>query len=203
MLNFMKTNPSKNIILAALLFTGCAGNLFSGENDWSGTCRVTFSGKSTLHDFSGTVDAEPFTVSISSASDLANAKASSHVVVKAAGMNSDNKNRDKEMHKCMDVTTHPEILVDLKDLPVSDTKPALDGQVPRPTVIPFTMTLKGKKHQVTGTVSNWSFKGESVDCVVSFPVSLSKSGITPPNVLGLVKVKDEIQVTAKLHLKHG
>lgn len=199
----MKTHPVIHLILVPLLLAGSSGSLYSGDNDWSGTCRVTFSGESTLHNFTGKVDSEPFTVSISQTQDLANAKASSHVVVKAAGMNSDNKKRDKEMHKCMEVTTYPEIIVDLSDLPVSETKPALDGPVPRPTVIPFTMTLKGKPQQVTGTVSNWSFNGESVDCVVSFPVSLEKSGITPPNVLGLVKVKDEIQVTAVLHLKHG
>jgi hypothetical protein len=199
----MKTNHLIHTFLVSLLLTGSTGLLFSGENDWSGTCRVTFSGESTLHNFTGTVDAEPFTVSISSASDLANATASSHVVVKAAGMNSDNKKRDKEMYKCMEVTTYPEIIVDLDKLPVAETKPALDGPVPRPTVIPFTMTLKGKEHQMTGTVSNWSFKDESVDCVVSFPVSLEKSGITPPSVLGLVKMKDEIKVTAVLHLKHG
>jgi len=199
----MKTNNITLNLLSLLLFPGINGWLYSGENDWSGTCRVTFSGESTLHDFSGTVDAEPFTVSISSSSDLANARASRHVEVKAAGMNTDNKKRDKEMHKCMEVKTFPEIVVDLSDLPVSDTKPVLDGPVPRPTVIPFTMTLKGREHQLTGKVSNWIYNDDSVDCTVSFPVSLAKSGITPPSVLGLVKMKDEIQVTAALHLKRN
>lgn len=199
----MKTNKFRLSLFALLLFPGTGGMLYSGENDWSGTCRVTFSGESTLHDFSGTVDAEPFTVSVSSNSDLAGAKASSHVVVKAAGMNTNNKKRDKEMYKCMEVKTFPEIVVDLSDLPVSDTKPVLDGPVPRPTAIPFTMTLKGREHQLTGRVSNWVFTDDAVDCTVSFPVSLAKSGITPPSVLGLVKMKDEIQVTAALHLKRG
>lgn len=90
----MKTsliNPQP--LLAAFIFISAQGSLPAGENDWAGTCHVTFSGESTLHDFTGTVDAEPFTVSISSMTDLEKATASSHVVVKAAGMDTGNKKR--------------------------------------------------------------------------------------------------------------
>ncbi len=170
------------------------------ESRWSGSCKVHFSGESTLHDFEGTVAAEPFNVTISDRSDPAKATATSSVVVKAAGMDTGNDKRDVEMHKCMDVATHPEIVVEIDHLAVAATKPASDGAVPRPTVIPFQMTLKGKVHKVTGQVSDWSYSEKEASFTVSFPVSLKDSGITPPNVLGLVKVKDEIFVRASLQL---
>lgn len=188
-------------LLAAILLLGSTLVTHAQESEWSGTCKVHFSGESTLHDFEGTVSAEPFTVTISDMSDPAKATATSSVVVKAAGMDTGNDKRDVEMHKCMDVATHPEIVVEIDHLAVTTTKPATDGAVPRPTIIPFQMTLKGKTHEVTGQVSDWSYSEKEASFTVSFPVSLKDSGITPPNVLGLVKVKDEILVSASVKLK--
>lgn len=71
----------------------------------------------------------------------------------------------------------------------------------RPTVVPFKMTLMGKTHELSGQVSDWSYSEKAVSSTVSFPVSLKDCGIKPPNVLGLVKVKDEILVKASLALK--
>ncbi|MCB1207573.1 MAG: YceI family protein [Verrucomicrobiae bacterium] len=178
-----------------------SGFLQAGEAEWTGTCKVHFSGESTLHDFEGTVATEPFTVSVSDMTEPSRATATSRVVVKAASMNTDNEKRDVEMHKCMDVTTHPEIVVEVDHLAVADTKPAADGPVPRPTVVPFKMTLMGKTHELTGRVSDWSYSDEGVSFTVSFPVSLKAAGIKPPSVLGVVKVKDEILVKASLSLK--
>ena len=191
---------NKPSFIALILLAGTLLVSRADESKWSGTCQVHFSGKSTLHDFEGTVPAEPFTVTIADASDPAKATATSSVVVKAAGMDTGNDKRDVEMHKCMDVATHPEIVVELDHLAVAATKPAADGPVPRPTVISFKMTLKGKTHEVSGQISEWSYSEKEASFKVSFPVSLKECGVTPPNVLGLVKVKDEILVSASLNL---
>lgn len=192
----------KRTLFLSLLLAGIAAlPVLAQESEWSGTCKVDFSGESTLHDFAGTVAAEPFTVTISDLSNPAAATATSRVVVKASGMNTDNEKRDVEMHKCMDVATHPEILVDVDHLAVAETRPAADGPVPRPTVVPFKMILMGKTHEISGQVSDWSYSEKEVSFTVSFPVSLKDCGIKPPNVLGLVKVKDEILVKASLALK--
>lgn len=188
-------------ILFTLLFSAGLIPAFSQEVTWKGTCSVHFNGESTLHDFEGDVAAEPFTVKIAGMANPATATASSTVVVKAAAMDTGNEKRDIEMHKCMDVTTYPEIVVDMDHLPVAATKPAPDGAVPRPTIIPFQMTVMGKAHEVTGEVSDWSYSDEEVAFSVSFPVSLKACGIKPPGVLGVVKVKDEILVKASLKLK--
>lgn len=186
--------------LTLLAIAGILPALHADDTKWNGTCQIHFSGESTLHDFEGDVTAEPFTVTVSGIDDPANASATSEVTVKAAGMDTGNDKRDAEMHKCMDVTNHPGITVTVDDLAVSETKPAKDGAMPRPTIVPFTMTLMGKSHQITGQVSDWSYTDGDATFSVSFPVSLKACGIKPPGVLGVVKVKDEIQVKAKLHL---
>lgn len=186
--------------IAAVLLLGIIHVSKAEDTNWSGTCKVHFSGQSTLHDFEGTVAADPFTVSVSDIANPADATASATVVVRASGMDTGNEKRDVEMHKSMDVANHPEIVVEIDHLAVASTRPAADGPVPRPTVIPFKMTLKGKSHEINGQVSNWSYSEKEASFTVSFPVSLKNSGIKPPNVLGLVKVKDEILVSASLRL---
>lgn len=189
-------------ILFAILVSAFCLPVFSQDGTWKGTCSVHFSGDSTLHDFEGDVAAEPFTVKIAGMADPSTtATATATVVVKAAAMDTGNEKRDIEMHKCMDVTTYPEIVVEMDHLPVAATKPEPDGAVPRPTIIPFQMTVMGKAHEVTGKVSDWSYSDEEVAFSVSFPVSLKACGIKPPGVLGVVKVKDEIVVKASLKLK--
>ncbi len=188
-------------LLCALLLAGLVPTLSADDTKWSGTCQVHFSGESTLHDFEGDVTTEPFTVTIAGMENPAQASASSGVTVNAAEMDTGNDKRDAEMHKCMDVTNHPEITVSVVELAVSATKPAMDGAMPRPTVVPFQMTVMGKTHSITGQVSDWSYTDGDATFTVSFPVSLKACGIKPPGVLGVVKVKDEIQVQAKLHLK--
>lgn len=193
--------PPRILALLTLVLLGLSAT--GRAEDWKGSCEVTFSGKSTLHDFEGTVSAKPFVVSLDQLEHPAQAHASSRVVVEAAKMDTDNDERDEKMHECMDVKTFPEIVVEVTDLAAADTKPVTGGAVPQPTVIPFVLDLKGKKQKVTGKVSDWKYDGDSISCTVTFPVSLKASNIKPPSVLGIVKVKDEIEVAAHLELKRN
>jgi hypothetical protein len=168
---------------------------------WSGTCAITFSGKSTLHNFAGSVEAEPFTVTISNPGDPAKAGISGRVTVKAAKMDTGNKKRDVNMREAMEVITYPDIVAEVTDWVLAKAGPAEDGSPPHPAAIPFTLTIKGKKHKLRGTVTDWSSTGNTITCAISFPVSLKTSGIVVPSVLGLIKVDDQIQVKAKLVLK--
>jgi len=189
------------IIATAITCFSSSHSLAQDSEKWNGTCEILFSGKSTLHDFAGTVNAEPFTVAISNMTDKSTAKASSKVMVKAAKMDTKSKKRDAKMHDVMKVSTFPDIVVDVVNMTPKNTRPVLDGAVPRPTVIPFSLTIKGKKQQITGTVSNWSYTDNIIMCTVSFPVSLKTSGLVVPTVLGFIKVGDQILVRAKMTLK--
>lgn len=166
---------------------------------WAGSCQVTFSGNSTLHAFSGKVKAEPFVLAVENPDDPAKARISGKVIVQVEKMVSDNKKRDKKMHECMNAKRYPEIVVTVENLMASATSPK-KGKVPQPTEIPFTMALNGKLHQKVAKVSNWSYNEKNITCTLAFPVSLAKSGITPPTVLGVVKVDDTIEISANLSL---
>ncbi|MCF6311976.1 MAG: YceI family protein [Verrucomicrobiales bacterium] len=171
------------------------------DAQWNGSCEVTFFGKSTLHNFTGTVKTEDFTVTLSNLNDVKSAKISSQVTAKAAKMDTKSTNRDAKMHEVLQVTAFPNIEVKLNDLMASNTNPITEANIPRPTIIPFTLTIKGKKQQITGKVSDWAYADDKITCSVSFPVSLKKSKLVVPSVLGFIKVQDEILVVAKLSLK--
>jgi hypothetical protein len=194
----------RRVALLILLATGLL--LFTGpglyaQNPWKGSCEIKFSGTSTLHDFTGTVSAEPFTVSVTGIADPATAQLAGVVKVKAVDMDTAKPKRDKKMRDSMDVTTHTDITVTLlKGLNTTLTKPVTESGQPRPTQIPFTLTLLGKDQQKVGTVSDWKYSDGVASFKVSFSVSLKTSGIKVPAVLGFVRVGDEIKVEANLVL---
>lgn len=194
-------NPIFPAFFLGVMFL-CAASVVQAQTNWKGSCDITFSGTSTLHKWSGTVSAEPFSVAISGADSPSTAKIAAIVKVKAKKMDTDKEKRDENMYESMKVDTHSEVVVTLpKDMTAASTKPVIEGGIPRPTVIPFTLTLLGKDQQKTGTVSKWKYANGVATFTVSFPVSLKASGIEVPAVLGMIRVGDEVVVTAKVTLK--
>lgn len=197
--------PSKNQLRTAplLCLILCLSSLASlrAQDPWKGSCEIKFSGTSTLHNFSGTVSAEPFTVTVTGIEKPATAQLAGVVKVKAADMDTAKPKRDQKMHDSMDVSTHTEVVVTLpKGTNMAQTKPATENEKLRPTQIPFTLTLLGKDQQMVGTISNWKHADGIATFKVTFTVSLKASGIKVPAVLGFVRVGDEITVEADLVL---
>jgi hypothetical protein len=199
----MKSLPFRKHPALFLLFAVglLSPTILLAQSPWKGSCDIKFSGTSTLHDFSGTVSAEPFTVMVSGIDNPATAKMAGTIKVKAADMDTDKEKRDKKMHESMDVTTYTDILVTLpKGMNIGLTKPADESGKIRPTQIPFTLTLLGKDQQMVGKISNWKYTDGVASFKVSFTVSLKASGIKVPAVLGFVRVDDQITVEANLVL---
>ncbi len=197
----MKLLNTISVLVATIIFISSGHATAQSSDQWNGSCEITFSGKSTLHNFSGTVKTEPFTVAISDLTQASTAKVSSRVKVKAAKMDTKSAKRDTKMHDVLQVAAFPDIIVDVTKLMASSTKPVLEGNIPRPTVIPFTLTIKGGEQQLIGKVGDWSYSDKRITCTVFFPVSLKTSGLVVPSVLGFIKVQDQILVVAKLTLK--
>lgn len=188
--------------LIAILLCSVAWTASHAQSPWQGSCDIQFSGTSTLHDFSGTVSAEPFQVKVSGLDDPATARMAAVVKVKAANMDTAKPKRDKKMHAAMDVTKFTEVTVTLpKTMNTALTKPVMEDGQPRPTQIPFTLTIMGKDQEMLGTVSDWKHNNGIASFKVSFSVSLKASGITIPAVLGVIRVGDEIKAEATLVLK--
>ena len=167
---------------------------------WTGTCQITFSGKSTLHPFSGTVNAEPFSVSITNPSDPTKATARSRVLARASKLNTGNTKRDKKMHQVLAVNSFTDIIVDIGTLTAAATKPGTGGKVLQPTIVPFSLTIRDQTKKIVGQVSDWIYADNKISFRVKFPISLTAFGIKPPSVVGIIKVDDTILIGADLIL---
>ena len=188
------------ILPLALSLSICTQAL--GQSRWQGKCDITFTGKSTLHGFTGTVATEPFFASVTNPGNPSKMEVVSSARVIAAKMNTQNKKRDARMHQSLEITTYPEITVSV-NIPAGSNaklKPVLENGANRPTEIPFTMNLKGKALKLVGKVTSWKFDGSTAKFSVAFPISLKASGVKVPSVLGVIRVDDRIDVTADVTL---
>jgi hypothetical protein len=174
------------VLLSLLTSVSCA-------ESWNGTASIQFEGTSTLHDWGGKVDAEPFKAEVAMLSGKPQSVVSK-IVVKAAKMDTADAKRDENMRKAMKAPEHPLIqaFIDAKF-----TEIAVAGT---PQKLPFTLTLLGKPQNLTGTISNWRLSGNKATFDLECDLSLKKSGITVPSVLLFIKVGDTIKIHASVTL---
>lgn len=162
---------------------------------WSGSAHITFSGTSTLHDWSGTVRARPFTLQVTSGPDGRPLQLRSQVVVAAAEMDTADKRRDAVMHRCMQVTEHP-LIEAVIDVPAKNV--AADGKTP--TRLPLTLKLTGKSHAMVADIRNWRLSGDKAEFDLHSDLSLKQAGIVIPSVLWVIRVGDTIRLHAAVQL---
>ena len=167
----------------------------AGVSAWNGTSSITFNGTSTLHAWAGKVSAEPFVASVTMNDAGQPTALKAKVEVKAAGMDTAEPDRDVKMRKSMKVTDHP-LISGVMDT-AFDKIMGADG---KPAKLPFALTLVGKTHQISASISNWKLSGNIATFDLDFPVSLKASGISVPTVLLFIKVGDGIKVHASVTL---
>jgi hypothetical protein len=182
-------------VFCVTLATGIGAASDPSSAVWSGNARITFSGTSTLHDWSGTVPARPFTLQVQSSPDGRPLHLRSRVVIDAAKMDTADKRRDAVMYRCLKVTEHPRIEA-LIDVPA--VKVASDGKTP--SRLPMTLTLLGKPYPLVATVRNWRLTGDRAEFDLHCEVSLSTAGIEVPSVLWLIRVGDVIRLHVAVQL---
>ncbi|TLD72824.1 YceI family protein [Phragmitibacter flavus] len=187
-------NPILTAIAIATVWLGLASPIFADTTTkWRGTGDITFSGTSTLHEWSGKVATEPFiaTVDIDDHQQPKSLKAAAQV--KATAMDTAEPDRDKKMRESMKVGSFPLITASF------DT--AFTGEIP-PQTLPFELTLLGKAQKVEGTISNWKAakNNKQVTFDVTFDLSLKTSNIKVPSVLLVIRVGDTIKVRATITL---
>ena len=163
---------------------------------WKGKAAITFSGTSTLHDWSGTVAADPFTTTIVMDDAGQPRSISAEVAVKAGAMDTAEPKRDENMHTAMHVTEHPLVAAEFSS-PYAALAPK-DGNAPQK--LPFTLTILGKEQKMEGVISNWKQTGDKAQFDVDFPVSMKASDIKVPSVLLVIRVGDTVQVHVNVTL---
>jgi hypothetical protein len=185
---------------ALLLFTPLVLSLESrthaGEaRAWKGRADITFSGTSTLHDWSGKVAAQPFLTRVSTDSGGRPVRVQSSVRIEAAGMDTAEPRRDENMRKAMRTSEHPLITAEI-DVPAD--KIASDLRTPKQ--LPMTLTLLGKPLQVTGAVSSFKQQDGRITFDLDFPLSMKAGGISVPSVLYFIRVGDVVKIHASVTL---
>lgn len=171
------------IALLALTFAAHA-------ETWVGSSDVKFKGYSTLHDFTGTVSA-PLKVTVTGEKGARTVSATSDVEVKR--MNTKDDARDKNMWAMFNAAKFQFIKVSVAN--------ASEAALKKGTM-PVTLTIAGNSGKFTAAVTNISESAGVVSFDLSFPVSLAAYKVAPPKVLGgLISVKDNVDVTARVTLK--
>ena len=163
---------------------------------WKGAAAIQFNGTSTLHDWSGTVSAQPFltTVLMDGSSQPTSLKA--RVEVKAVDMDTKEPKRDENMRKAMRVVDFPLVAGDF-DTSFAALSPG-SGMVPQK--LPFQISIMGKQQKVEGLVSNWKQKEDKASFDVDFDLSLKASGIQVPSVMLVIRVGDTVKVHVNVTL---
>ena len=181
-------------ILFALLLA--LPHLLVADETWRGAADVKFRGYSTLHNFEGTVKQVPLKVTVTGGEKDRVVSATSNVEVK--DMSTAHEGRDKNMMTMFQQAKHRFIQVEVDDAKEQTLRPPGGGAGEMPvkiTIAGTTGTISAKVTNVVEAETRGSFD-------LSFPVSLKQFKLDPPKSLGgLVKVRDNVDVTVRVVLK--
>ena len=178
-----------------LLTLVCAAGLRADEI-WTGDSDVKFHGDSTLHGFDGTVNDVPLTVSVSGTEGSRVVSAVSEVKVK--NMDTNHEGRDENMMKMFQQTEFPLIKVEV----VGAQEAKLQPKGGKPGAMTVKLTIIGKSNRIDASVTNLKQTADSLSFDLSFPVSLKAFSLEAPSaLLGMVKVRDTVEVTAHITLR--
>jgi hypothetical protein len=179
--------------LAFLILALCRA---SEAESWSGSADVKFRGYSTLHDFDGTVRQVPLKVTVEAGPKGRLVSATSSVEVKQ--MSTAHKERDGKMMQMFQEAKFRFIKVEVVDAGERTLRPP-GGE---PGAMPVKLTIAGRSGTVNAVVTNIVEAPTQGSFDLAFPVSLKAFALEPPKALaGLVRVKDTVDVTARVVLK--
>jgi len=181
--------------LLVICMASSARRSYAETTKWNGASLIAFSGTSTLHNWSGTVKARPFTATVTVDVKGQPTHLASTVEVAAATMDTAEPDRDVKMRDSMQVKQFP-LISGAMD---ADFNKIAVGQA-TPNALPFSLTLLGKKQEVRATISKWALKGDVATFDLDFDLSLKASGIQVPSMFLVVRVGDAIHVHAAVKL---
>jgi len=189
-------------MLAALVFLAVMPPAWAGG--WKGSCDIRFQGTSTLHDFTGNVQCQPFQVGVE---NVAGGKAiipGAEVAVLAAGMDTGIKTRDRQMRDMFQSDKFPRIRGVFGSIDPERIRRELQSGPGGRAPLDFTLTIRDVVRPVHAVVSNLRETGPGVTFDVDYVVSLSDYRLVPPRVFfGVVRVDDKVSVKTTIRLETG
>lgn len=158
--------------------------------EWQGTAAVGFSGSSTLHAFSGSVTTAQVRVTTTGSGTAMTWCASGELL--ATNMTTAHAGRDAKMFTMLSAAKWPVIRAAILPEP-----PLLAGA----TGCTVRAEIAGCTNDLPAAVSDWSASDGSLSFAISLPLSLKAFALTPPSVLGLIRVADRIDVRCRVDAK--
>ncbi|QIF02349.1 YceI family protein [Roseimicrobium sp. ORNL1] len=183
--------------LAVLLGLETHASAQSSTTQWKASASITFAGTSTLHDWSGTVKAQPFITTVGMTDADKPSSITAKVEVKTVEMDTKEPKRDENMRKAMRAVDFPLVTGEFD----TQFSQLISGTGTSPQVLPFKLTILGKTQSATGTISNWKQQGDSASFELDFDVSMKAYGIKVPSVMLVIRVGDVVKVHAKVTLE--
>ena len=153
--------------------------------EFSGVARISFKGTSTLHDFEGHVSAQPVTLNLLSNSWSAVAD------VLSGAMTTANESRDRNMWKMLGTNLFPRIRGVVRDAPVPETGTSTGRAT-------MSLSIRDRQRDIPVTLSNWSESEGVLRFEANWLLSLRQYNLSPPSVMGVVRVGDKVQLHAEV-----
>lgn len=186
--------------VAILLVLSLAPPAWAGG--WNGTCDNRFRGSSTLHDFTGNVRCQPFSVGVENTAGGQTNIREAEVEILVGEMDTDNGSRDRQMREMFRVDRFPRIRGTFRNIDPEKLRRELrrgsDAGIP----LDFRLTIRDIEQPVHAVAGNFRETGSTVTFDVAYSVSLKEYGLVPPKAMfGLVKVDDRITVKTAVRLE--
>lgn len=162
-----------------------------------GRCAIEFLAASTLHDFSGKVEARPFELTRHGVASTGQEWWSGSVEVAVAEMSTGIGRRDRNMRAMFEADVFPSIVADFPHVASAEFAGARSGDRAR---LGFNLRIREVTQPIEASVSHWIENADGASFDAEFDVSLASFGLVVPPVLGLLRVDDVVHVRAHVML---
>ena len=189
----MQTSPVFRRKPAAWLLAGwlMAVQMAPAEAEiWQGKADIEFRATSTLHDFSGTVRAQPF--AFLATLDGTSATLGGTAAVAVAQMDTRHAKRDENLRKMFEAARFPFVVGVVEPTRID---PATQPQVP------LQLTIRNRTQTVPATLAGWRMENGILRFELTMDLSLQECGLSPPVLLGFIKVGDAVSVRVRVELE--
>jgi hypothetical protein len=174
----------------------------ASAGDPKGNCELRILGTSTLHDFAGTVRCQPFPVSIVGGADGRMFIPVVEIAVLVEEMDTQNKNRDKQLREMFQSERFPLIQAVLSNLDPDKIQREMRKDPNGKGTLEFTLKIRDIERRIQAVIGNLREISGRMSFDAEFPVSLKEYSLAPPTVFfGIVRVGDKVTVNAAFQLE--
>lgn len=157
---------------------------------WTGRADVRFQATSTLHDFAGTVRTQPFAGLVTFEDSVAILSATAGVAV--ADMDTRHAKRDINMRKMFAADRFPLVTGVLEGARLGP---------PFPRQVPLRLTIRGHEQTVPAAITDVQLLDGRLRFDLALELSLRQCRLSPPVILGFIRVGDIVQVRMQVELE--